>query len=208
MKYSKLLIAIVIIGVAIQLPTHLDFTVGEQLFHWLNVPIYSNGESGLHYTGSIGFFAVLISLILLKKIHMMKYPKLFSRSILCIVLLMIIFPSVTKGVSYAVFYSSSSTSVIDIEKERCDLTITDSLVEGNCNITVFNYGKAKQIEVVPILSRYYDDSYKIVFNSSTLPLLAHKTNNIGFQVTGIATNLATDISSARINSPVDVSIIK
>lgn len=202
MKYSKLLIGIVIIGVALQLPTHLEFTVGEQLFHWLNIPIYSNGETGFHYP-VIGFLAVLVSLLALQSIHIKKHPKLILRSILCIVLIMFIFPYITKGVSYAVFYSSSSTAVIDVAKARCDLTITDSVVEGICNMTVFNYGDVKQIEVVPNLSNYYRNSAKIDFNPTTLPLIPHTTRHLTFQVTG----LTTEISSAGINSQVEVSII-
>ncbi|MCR8656435.1 hypothetical protein [Paenibacillus endoradicis] len=202
MKYSKYLIMIVIIGVAMQLPTHLELTIGEQLFLWLNIPINSNGETGFHYP-VIGFFAVLVSLIVLRRIHITKYPKLFFHSILCIVIVMVIFPSVTKGVSYAVFYYSSSTAAIDVTKERCDLTINDSLVEGSCSMTVFNYGNVNQIEVVPILSIDNDHSKKIDFDPNTVQLIPHTTRNLTFKVTGIA----TEITSADLHSPVDVRII-
>jgi len=116
---------------------------------------------------------------------------------------MFVFPVITKSISYAVFYTSASSAYIDITDEKCNLTISSSDVTGTCTMTVFNYGKLDHIKVIPDLTLVIDFSDRVKFDPQLIILDSHTTTRVTFHVTGTS----TELSSAFVNSTVNILIL-
>lgn len=142
------------IGVLIVSNTHLDYSMGDILFQAIGLSPWSNGpELRFHYSAVLGILLLVIGIVGTVRQYRHRYPKIFSRLLIGIIIFVYIFPFATEKIMFMVKHNSSGIDSIDYSKKNssCSYQSDDRKAKANCSLTFFNYGKEVEAVIRPVI---------------------------------------------------------
>lgn len=139
---------------------------------------------GTHVSGIILLLSLFVSFLGVKNIYEREGKRVGKKMIILSIVFWIMFPSISKMMMYAIHYNSTSLSSVQVTESTCDFDKEDELVQANCNITVFNFGKYKRIELKPVLESITDEPVNISFDSKTFGISGHSEIHFSGTYTG------------------------
>lgn len=111
------------------------------------------------------------------------YPKITSWLIGVSFVFVLLFPYVTQASMFLLKYNATGDASVAIKDSQCHIRQDEQSADKSCTLTLFNYGKEKEITLQPILPADISERMDAVFESESLRLIPHRTNVEGVSFT-------------------------
>ncbi|GMK41274.1 hypothetical protein PCCS19_43300 [Paenibacillus sp. CCS19] len=89
---------------------------------------------------------------------------------------------------FVVKYNASDIASTEVSNGKCNFVSNENNVNADCSFKIYNYGKADEVVIRPILPTNWNRNVDIVFEANTLSLDQHSKQNITMRFNGIQNN--------------------
>jgi hypothetical protein len=182
---------IIVIAAAMLLisQTHLKETFGDLIFETIGIsPWTKSNQNGMHLPVIAGLFLMIIGVAGAQRTLRDRHPKLTGTILIGCIAFFFIFPFITQGIMYAVKYNASDTNSVHVTDSKCNFTSIENKVTAECSFKVFNYGKAEELVIKPVLPTNWNRSIDIDFGAIAVKLDRHSEQSMTIQFKGTQNN--------------------
>jgi len=171
-----------VVGIFLLAEHHLGYSMGDSIFRTIGIPPWSKENGlGLHYSAITGIILLIVGYLGTTIHYLPRYKKIRSRVIIGCILFVWAFPYLSKPIMFAVNYNATDAIAYMPDQTKCNYSsdeASETVIQGICSFTIFNYGKPSEILIRPIANP------AITFKAEKISLSAHSKNRFHLSFTG------------------------
>ncbi|MFF2483083.1 hypothetical protein [Paenibacillus sp. NPDC058071] len=175
--------ALFALGLILLAPDHTGRSIGDYIFGALGIPVWTEGNrNGLHTPVITGIILIIFGLSGTTYYFSEKVPKLKRWLLLGGLAFLLISPLAIEQSLFVIKRGAQGVASVDFspKKSGCSYSTSNGVVRADCNLTIYNYGKADSATVKLL----YPFNTDLAFKPKEIGLFSHKKMNVNVQFIG------------------------
>lgn len=169
--------------------THMKESFGDQIFEAIGIsPWTESNQNGLHLPVILGILLMIIGVAGSQRTLRGRHPKISRTVLIGCIAFFFIFPFMTQGVMFAAKYNAAGAASVQVTDAKCNFASNENKVTADCSFKIFNYGKAEEVVIKPILPTNWNRNVDIDFGAITVTLDRHSKQNMTVRFNGTQNN--------------------